>query len=142
MNNNKFSPTKGGVMTITLPGRGVSLQREGKSGKKAGRRIGKVKLPDQHKPTVLRAGFDRTRDIEMVQTQAHQIIHISDDVAYHWATEPMSDELVRTATGKKFLQKYKTEERFQIRLQEHFEAICLGHNLSASNCSWRFDPDD
>ncbi len=129
-------------MTITLPGRGVSLIRSGESGRKAGHRIGKVKLAGQHKPTVLRGGFDRSRDIIATQTQAHQIINISDEVAYHWATEPLSDEIVRTASGKKFVQKYKAEERFEIRLNEHFEAICLGHCLSASSCSWVFDPVD
>jgi len=138
MNNNSISPTEG-LLIIEMPGRGVSLQRAGKSGRKCGRRDGKVNFSGESRPTVFRIGHDRTRELEAVQTTCHQIVNIREETAQTWANEAMPDELMRTANGKKFVPKYKPEQRFAMRLNEHFLFICEQHMIRPSRCSWTFE---
>lgn len=146
MNNKSISPTEG-VLIIEMPGRGVSLQRVGKSRTKCGHREGKTKFVAtagnsetiqprmDYRPTVMRAGGEITREIEMHQSVCHQQCKVSADVAEHWANHPRPDEWVK----KQFVPKYKPGQRFAIALEEHFEAICIAANLRPDRCSWRFD---
>lgn len=147
MNNNAISLTEG-LLIIEFPGRGVSLQRAGKSHTKCGRKEGKVRFgltlsntkeaPEHtdNRPTVFRYGGEITREIVPTCKPAHQIVKITEELVQHWATNPMPDEFIRTAEGKKFKLKYKPAQRFQMRLQEHFECICIAANLLPERCSW------
>lgn len=143
MQHQQYSPTEG-LLIIEMPGRGVSLRRVGKSGRKCGHKDGKVQFIELNrtglsKPTPWRRGYEITRELEAIQNTCHQIVNIREELAHAWANEAMSDELVRTANGKKFVPKYKPEQRFTMRLNEHFLFICEQHMIRPSRCSWTFE---
>lgn len=138
MNNTTYSPTEGFIL-IEMPGRGVSLQRVGKSGRKCGHRDGKAQFKGDSKnskPTVVRAGYEITRELESRQTVCHQKCNISEEVAQYWANEPFRDEYTNTPNGKKFTPKYKPEQRFTMRLAEHVDAICIAANILPERTTW------
>lgn len=136
MENKYFSPTEG-FLLIEMPGRGVSLIRSGKSGRKCGHKAGKAKFSDgSNKPTVMRAGYEITRELNAQQTVCHQKCNISEEVAHHWANEPFRDEYVNTPNGKKFTPKYKPEQRFTMCLAEHVDAICIAANILPERTTW------
>jgi len=141
MNNTTISLTEG-LLIIEFPGRGVSLRREGKSHTKCGRRNNKAYFLDgSFRPTVMRHGGEITREIVSSCKPAHQIVKINEQLVKWWATTPMPDELVRTTDGKKFKPKYSTKQRFQMRLKEHFECICIAANINPERCSWIYKND-
>ena len=134
MNQITYSPTEGFIL-IEMPGRGVSLIRSGKSGRKCGHRDGKAIFKGHSKnskPTVSRKGFEITRELEARQTVCHQKCNISNDVAQFWATNPLTDEYV----GKKFTPKYTRAQRFTMRLAEHTAAVCIAANILPERCKW------
>lgn len=156
MANNKQSLTEG-LLIIEMPGRGVSLQREGKSGRKCGHREGKTQFnltmsnsteePPEHtdrRPTVMRAGAEITREIVATPNVCHQIVKIGSAVLESWPHDLRSDEFeYRMSEGKrkKFkIPKYTPEERFFLALQEHFQAICIAGGILPGRCSWKFEP--
>lgn len=134
MKNSNISLTKGGVMTITFPGRGVSLQMTGKSGRKCGHREGKVKLSGDSRPTVHRVGLER-RDLTATQNVAHQIIHLSAQVIEAWANELLWEE----KKAKKLL--FQPEYRLQYRLNEHFEEITRAAGMTTARCTFKFESE-